>query len=75
MATLTIRDLSPKIVRALKARAKRSGRSMEQEVREMIGAHVGDRSSAIKQIEKAWAKQERIPKAKEIDAWLREGRP
>ena len=47
---------------------------MEQEVREMIEAQVGDRASAIAQIERAWASQKRGPKADEVDAWIREGR-
>jgi plasmid stability protein len=74
MATLTIRNVPTKVVRALKAQAARNRRSMEQEVREIIEAQVGDRASAIAQIEKAWASQERSPTAAEIEAWIREGR-
>ena len=51
MATLTIRNVPTKVVRALKAQAERNRRSMEQEVREIIEAQVGDRASAIAQIE------------------------
>ena len=36
MATVTVRNLTPKVVRSLKSLAKRNGRSMEQEVREII---------------------------------------
>jgi plasmid stability protein len=75
MATLTIRNVPPKVVRALKAQAERNRRSMEQEVRQIIEAQVGDRASAISQIEKAWASQKRSPRAEEIEAWIREGRP
>jgi plasmid stability protein len=74
MATLTIRNVPPKVVRALKAQAERNRRSMEQEVREIIEAQVGDRASAIAQIEKAWVSQKRSPRAEEIEAWIREGR-
>jgi plasmid stability protein len=74
MATLTIRNVPAKVVRALKARAERNRRSMEQELRELIAAQVADRASAIAQIERAWASQKRNPKAAEIDAWIREGR-
>jgi len=74
MATLTIRNVPTKVVRALKARAERNRRSMEQEVREIIETQVGDRGSAIAQIERTWASQKRNPKADEIDAWIREGR-
>jgi plasmid stability protein len=74
MATLTIRNVPTKVVRALKAQAERNRRSMEQEVRQIIEAQVGDRASAIAQIERSWASQKRSPKAEEVDAWIREGR-
>jgi plasmid stability protein len=74
MATLTIRNVPTKVVRALKAQAERNRRSMEQEVRGIIEAQVGDRASAIAQIEKAWVSQKRSPTAEEIEAWIREGR-
>ena len=74
MATLTIRNVPTKVVRALKAQAERNRRSMEQEVRVMIAAQVGDRASAIAQIERAWTSQKRSPKAEEVEAWIREGR-
>lgn len=75
MPTLTIRNVPAKVVRALKAQAKRNRRSMEQEVRELIEARVSDRASAIAQIKRAWASQKRSPTAAEVEAWLREGRP
>jgi plasmid stability protein len=75
MATVTIRSLSPKVVRSLKALAKRHGRSMEQEVREIIEMYVGDKLSVMKQIEESWARQTRRPTAEEVDAWIAEGRP
>jgi plasmid stability protein len=74
MATLTIRNLSTKAIRALKAIAKRNRRSMEQEVRELIEARVRDRLSTIAQIERSWAAQKRTPSSKEVEAWIREGR-
>jgi plasmid stability protein len=74
MATLTIRNVPTKVVRALKAQAERNRRSMEQEVRDIVEAHVGDRASAIAQIERAWAAQKRSPEADEIEAWIRQGR-
>ncbi|HVV49962.1 MAG TPA: hypothetical protein VHO06_09905 [Polyangia bacterium] len=70
MATPTIRNLAPEAMRALKARAARNGRSMEQEVRELIDSPVADRSSAVEQISRAWATQKRVPSAKEIGAWI-----
>ena len=47
---------------------------MEQEVRELLERHVGDRVSALRQIEEAWSAQARPTTAEEIDAWIVEGR-
>jgi plasmid stability protein len=74
MATVTVRNLSPAVVRSLKSLATRHGRSMEQELREIIERHVGDELSVLTQIEDSWAKQERRPTAEEIDTWIDEGR-
>ena len=73
MATLTIRNVPTKVVRALKAQAERKKHSMEQEVRDIIEAQVADRASVVTQIERAWRSQKRSPKASEVDAWIREG--
>ena len=75
MATLTIRNVPPGVVRVLKKLAKRNHRSMEQEVREIVELHVGDRMSAIEQIERAWASQSRAPRKAEVDSWIGVGRP
>ncbi|HXU61959.1 MAG TPA: hypothetical protein VN962_09680 [Polyangia bacterium] len=75
MPTLTIRNVAPKVVRALKAQAERNRRSMEQEVREIIEGQVADRTSAISQITRSWTAQKRAPTAAEVEAWIREGRP
>jgi len=74
MPTLTIRNVPAKLVRSLKALAQRNHRSMEQEVREMLERHVGDRLSAVAQIERAWAAQKRVPTPEEIETWIDEGR-
>ncbi len=74
MAALTIRNLPPEVVSALKLLAQRNHRSMEQEVREMIERYVGDRLSAIDQIKRSWDSQSRSPSAQEIDSWIQEGR-
>lgn len=75
MATVTVRNLTPKVVRSLKSLAKRNGRSMEQEVRKIIEMYVGDKLSVMKQIEESWSRQARRPEANEVDAWINEGRP
>jgi plasmid stability protein len=74
MATLTIRDVPARVVRGLKARAKRRNTSMEQEVRELLEEHVSERASVLKQIEASWDEQTRRPSAEEIDSWIRAGR-
>lgn len=47
---------------------------MEQEVRDLLERHVGDRGSALKQIEDSWQGQTRRPTAEEVDSWVNEGR-
>ena len=74
VATLTIRDVPARVVRGLKALAKRRNTSMEQEVRELLEEHVTERSSVLKQIESSWKKQKRRPNAGEIDSWISAGR-
>jgi plasmid stability protein len=74
MAALTIRNIAPKVVRALKRQAERNQRSMEQEAREIIASQVGDRASAVEQIKRSWAAQKRAPSAQEVESWIGEGR-
>jgi plasmid stability protein len=74
MPTLTIRNVPARVVRSLKALARRRRRSMEQEVRELLEGHVAERRSVLEQIEAAWAHQSRRPTAAEVDAWIGAGR-
>ncbi|HEY3052285.1 MAG TPA: hypothetical protein VGK04_02735 [Thermoanaerobaculia bacterium] len=74
MATLTIRNVPTKIVKSLKTLARRNRRSMEQEVRAVLEQHVGDREALLNQIEQAWTRQTRRPKAREVEAWIGVGR-
>jgi plasmid stability protein len=74
MPTLTIRNVPTKVVRSLKALARRRRRSMEQEVRELLEAHVAERRSVLEQVEAGWARQTRRPTASEIDTWIGVGR-
>jgi hypothetical protein len=74
LATLTIRNVPLRVVRNLKALAKRQGKSMEQQVRDLLEEHAGDRSSVLEQIEASWNKQARRPGAGEIDDWIAAGR-
>ena len=74
MPTLTIRSVPAGTVETLKALAKRNGRSMEQEVREVLDGYAAERQSVLEQIEKDWAAQSRRPTADEIDSWMGIGR-
>ena len=74
MATLTIRNVPDKVTKSLKTLARRNHRSMEQEVRELINEHVGERLSVLAQIETAWVKQTRRPTAAEVEGWIATGR-
>ena len=73
-ATLTIRNVPTRVVKGLKALARRRGRSMEQEVRALLEEHVADRGSVLRQIEESWSRQSRRPDAAEIDDWIGAGR-
>ena len=74
MATLTIRNVPQRVVRRLKALAKRQNISMEQAVRTLLEEHAGDRSAVLEEIERSWERQARRPTAEEIDAWIEVGR-
>lgn len=74
MATITIRNVSMKVVKSLKALARRNRRSMEQEVRSVLEQHVGDRLALFKEIEQSWARQTRRPTAHEVESWIQTGR-
>ena len=74
MATLTIRNVPSKVVKSLKGLARRNRRSMEQEVRAVLEQHVGERRALLEEIERAWARQRRRPRAHEVDAWIEAGR-
>ena len=75
MPTLTVRNVPPKVVRSLKALAKRHNRSMEQEVRDLLEGYVTERRAVLDQIQAGWAKQTRRPTAAEVDTWMAVGRP
>ena len=75
MPTLTIRNVPPKVVAALKAQARRHNRSMEQEIRALLEGVAADRASVLKQIRESWDRQARRPEAVEVQAWLDASRP
>ena len=75
MPTLTIRNVPPEVVEALRELARRNGRSMEQQVRDLLAETVVDRAAAARLIEKAWTRQDRSTTAEEVEAWIRRSRP
>jgi len=74
MATLTIRNVRPRLVKSLKSLARKNRRSMEQEVRELLEERLADRGSILEQIEAAWATQRRRPTPRQVDRWINAGR-
>lgn len=74
MPTLTIRNVPLRVVQSLKALARRRGRSMEQQVREIVEEQVSEREAVLRQIEASWSGQRRRPTAAEVDRWLETGR-
>ncbi|MCH8011956.1 MAG: hypothetical protein IIA61_08430 [Candidatus Marinimicrobia bacterium] len=71
MATITVRNLSEKVVKALKERAKRNNHSMEQEVREILEAQAVDRTEILRRIEEEiWPKIRRPISKEEVDKWI-----
>ena len=73
-ANLTIRNVPARVVRGLKALARRRDQSMEQEVRDILEEYVAERASVLRQIEMSWENQARMPTGEEIDAWILAGR-
>ncbi len=73
MATLTIRNLDEDLVERLKSTAARRGRSMEQEVRELLEQRYAARPDVLARVEQRW---QQYPKATadEIASWIGEGR-
>ncbi len=75
MATLTIRNVSPRLVKSLKQLAQQRRHSMEQEVRELLEESVGEHTSVLAQIEASWSRQKRRPSPSEVERWIVAGRP
>lgn len=75
MPTITVRNVSPKVVQSLKALAKRHNRSMEQEVRDLLEGYVVERRAILDQIAAGWHRQTRRPTAADVEAWMAVGRP
>ena len=74
MATLTIRNLPHDVVKRLKERAKRNGRSMEQEAREILGQRLAARNELLSEMRARWTEIESPPSASDVNEWIESGR-
>lgn len=74
VATITVRGVPLRVVKGLKAMARRANRSMEQEVRELLEEHVAERASILRQLESSWARQSRRATPEELEEWIASGR-
>ena len=74
MATLTIRNLDSEVVKRLKERAKRHGRSMEQEAREILGQRLAARNELLSEMRARWDDITSPPSATDVSAWIADGR-
>lgn len=73
MATLTVRNLSDGVIERLKSTAAHNGRSMEQEVRELIESRYEPKNKALMRIRESW---KNLPETtpEEVDRWIETGR-
>lgn len=73
MATLTIRNLPEDLLERLKDVSRRKGRSMEQEVRDLLEARYPPRSVVLAEIRQSWQSLPPVSR-EEADAWRETGR-
>ena len=73
MPTLTIRNVPRMVIARLKNAAVQSGRSMEQELRELLERRYGRREDVLKALRASWGE---LPSssAKEVARWIETGR-
>ncbi len=70
MATLTVRN---GVIRRLKDAAGLNGRSMEQEVRELLSQRYQARDEILARIRDRWNRFP-APQASQVDEWIETGR-
>ena len=73
MVTITIRNVPEDVVARLKKVAANNGRSMEQELRELLKTKYPSRAEVLDRVERRW---ETLPpvSAEEINQWIAEAR-
>lgn len=73
--TLTLRNVPDAVVRALRRRARRNGRSMQAELLSIVGSAIVDKASMVEQLRACREGMENPMSVREIDSAIREGRP
>ena len=73
MATLTIRNLPDEVVDRIKTAATHQGRSMEQEVRDVLLRRYASRNEVVRRIRQRW---EELPAtaASDVKRWRKANR-
>ena len=74
MSTITVRNLPNDLVDRIKSAAEKNGRSMEQEVRELLMHRYMPRDELLQRIRERWSTVD-PPTAAEIEKWTQTGRP
>jgi plasmid stability protein len=73
MTSVTIRGLSVDLLQRIKAAAAAHGRSLEQELREMLAARYPTRDEVLGAVRERWAELPEVS-AGDIDSWIETGR-
>lgn len=73
MPAITIRNLPDDLVARLKDAAARHGRSMEEEVRQLLHHRFRSKEDILQELPAQWRRRGQ-PHAKDIDAWIEAGR-
>ena len=69
MPTITLLNVPAKVVRALKALAKRQAGPWSRKCCDLLGGCVAERRAVLDQLEAGWTRQARRPTAAEVDGW------
>ena len=73
MATITIRNVPEDLIHRVKEIARGKGRSMEQELRELLKAYYAGRYQVLSRVRRRW---EKLPplSPEEVERWKEEER-
>ncbi len=74
MGAITVRNLPDDVIDRLKQAAAANGRSMEQEVRDLLEQRYASRDAILDRARRRWPEDSRVT-AEELDQWRRQGRP